>query len=377
MATKRKRGSTWEYVFRRKGLMPKPKSFTFDSEKEGDRFAEQAEALLNAGVLPPGFETVKTDVDKFGDVIREYIRSVCIKADDDAKLRLIEQEHGETPLREITYSWAEDWIRSYKIVKNVAPSTIRKYKGALERCLKWAVNKGYMSLNPLAILPTNYAQYNEYDSMKVKPKEDNERDRRLESGEEKAIRKVLDGHKPEGKQRSIDEKHVAAKKCLFELALESAMRMREMYTLTTDQIDIPNATIFLDKTKNGSKRQVPMTTVAIRAIQDYMEKVKRGDEGMEGFKIASGGLIFPWWDGKESSLNATTSRVSRAFGSIFSLAGLNDFRFHDLRHEATSRFFEKTNMSDVEISHITGHKRMEMLRRYANLRASQLAKKLW
>jgi len=47
------------------------------------------------------------------------------------------------------------------------------------------------------------------------------------------------------------------------------MRLREMYTLTTDQIAIPRRTIFLDKTKNGDKRQVPLTSTAIKIIQRY------------------------------------------------------------------------------------------------------------
>ncbi len=40
---------------------------------------------------------------------------------------------------------------------------------------------------------------------------------------------------------------------LFEMALESAMRLREMYTLTWDQVDFTQRTIFLEKTKNGDK----------------------------------------------------------------------------------------------------------------------------
>ncbi len=50
-------------------------------------------------------------------------------------------------------------------------------------------------------------------------------------------------------------------------------------------------------------------------------------------------------------------------------------RLHDLRHEATSRFFEK-GLSVMEVTTITGHKTMEMLKRYTHLRAQDVALKL-
>lgn len=50
-------------------------------------------------------------------------------------------------------------------------------------------------------------------------------------------------------------------------------------------------------------------------------------------------------------------------------------RLHDLRHEATSRFFEK-GLNVMEVTTITGHKTMEMLKRYTHLRAHDVALKL-
>jgi len=55
--------------------------------------------------------------------------------------------------------------------------------------------------------------------------------------------------------------------------------------------------------------------------------------------------------------------------------GLVDFRFHDLRHEAVSRFVE-AGLSDQEVSAISGHKSMQMLKRYTHLRAEDLVGKL-
>ena len=56
-------------------------------------------------------------------------------------------------------------------------------------------------------------------------------------------------------------------------------------------------------------------------------------------------------------------------------AGIEDLRFHDLRHEATTRLFEK-GLNIMEVASITGHKDLRMLRRYTHLKAEELAKNL-
>jgi integrase len=49
--------------------------------------------------------------------------------------------------------------------------------------------------------------------------------------------------------------------------------------------------------------------------------------------------------------------------------------FHDLRHEATSRFFEK-GLNPMQVAAITGHKTLQMLKRYTHLKAEDLAELL-
>jgi integrase len=144
------------------------------------------------------------------------------------------------------------------------------------------------------------------------------------------------------------------------------MRMAEMYTLEVGQIDLAARTVFLDKTKNGSKRQVPLSSVAVARLGDYLA-------GVEGRRV------FPWWDGQrtEKSMRRTTSLLSRQFARIFAAAECDGLVFHDLRHEATSRLFERTTLSELEIAKITGHKDLRSLMRYANLRGSTMAERLW
>ena len=54
---------------------------------------------------------------------------------------------------------------------------------------------------------------------------------------------------------------------------------------------------------------------------------------------------------------------------------MTDLHFHDLRHEAVSRFVEM-GLSDQEVAAISGHKSMQMLKRYTHLRAEDLVEKL-
>jgi integrase len=163
-----------------------------------------------------------------------------------------------------------------------------------------------------------------------------------------------------------------AHRVLFVLAIESAMRLREMYTLTLDQIDIAKRTIFLDKTKNGDKRQVPMSSVVVAVLRDHMET----RELPEGHPAD---LLFPWWDGDRSqkALVGVSDYLSKRFLDIFQQAGAVGLKFHDLRHEAVSRLFERTTLSESQIMKISGHKSHRMMMRYANLRGSDLAASLW
>lgn len=92
-----------------------------------------------------------------------------------------------------------------------------------------------------------------------------------------------------------------------------------------------------------------------------------------------GGRLFSFWKGDHSvyALDATTSLISVTYAQIFKAAQVGDFHFHDLRHEATCRLYQKTSLSDVLIARITGHRNLRMLQRYASLRGSDLADRLW
>lgn len=386
MATKRRRGSNnWEFVIKRKALLPRPLYLTFASEQEGDRYVQRLEALLDLGVVPEEFRRQQGEIVTVEDAAREYLAAQHVPESDQRPLAVVVSRVGATRLREIDYAWAEGWVNGLKREQQLSPTTIRHHVGALARCFDWGSRRGIaaLAINPLRQLPKGYAVYSEADAKSVRTRngevrEDVHRDRRLADGEEERIRAILGGEIPQGRQRAIGLQWQAALEGLFSLALETAMRMREMYTLADAQIDVARRTVFLDKTKNGDKRQVPLTSPAIAAIKTYRKHVQHGSRGMDGFTFAHG-RFFPWWNGGADgkALRNTTSKLSQQFGRIFEGANCADLTFHDLRHEATSRLFERTRLSDVEISRITGHKDPRVLRRYSNFRGSDLARKLW
>lgn len=388
MATYRLRPSgTVEAIIRRKQL-PGPVSLTFETMEKAEAYCQEAEAILDAGGMPPGLlerakhGPAKHDAMKqtIADIVRSYKLEYAVKADDIGWLDVIVKEEGETRIDAVTVQWAADVVRRYKIVKHLKPATIRHRIGALRRCLDWAVTmKKAMPLNPLRLLPERYAVYNESEAKVLAaedidaPDSNNERDRRLEPGEEPKIRKVL-ARDPEylktvKAERSINEESAAPMLLLFEMAIETAMRLREMFTLEVEQINLGQRTAFLDRTKNGSKRQVPLSSVIVRCIEDYLKETG----------ITTGRLFPMFWNGDLSKreLKKTTSKLSGRWRTVAKLARCVDLRFHDLRHEATARLYERTTMSDLKIAKITGHKDLKSLARYANLRASNLADEMW
>jgi integrase len=335
MATKRQRGATWHYTVRRAKLLDKPIYLTFDDPLEGDAYVARLEQLLDAGIVPDQFKPGPALPATIGEALVLYQRAVSVK--DREVLRVLERRHGDTPLAGLDYAWAELWIEQLKKVRRLAPSRIRKLKGSLSRALDWVVVRypAALAINPLRQLPTGYSGGVRVDAA---------RERRLEAGEESALRAEL-ARDPELRLLTV-------------LALETAMRLRELYTLDWSQIDLGRRTVFLEKTKNGDKRQVPLSSVALREF----EAVRQG----QGPLIAHTGTPAQ-----------ITARLSRRFARAAEAAGCAGLRFHDLRHEATCRLYERTTLTDVQIATITGHRDPRVLKRYANLRASDLAQALW
>jgi integrase len=138
------------------------------------------------------------------------------------------------------------------------------------------------------------------------------------------------------------------------LAIETAMRLGEIINLNWSDIDMERQIATLLHTKNGEVRQVPLSNSAIasvRALPRHIASLK----------------VFWRWKGV-SSFESSWQRV-------LAKSEIKNFRFHDLRHEATSRLFEM-NLNMMEVSTITGHKTLQMLKRYTHFSIDKIAKKI-
>ncbi len=169
-----------------------------------------------------------------------------------------------------------------------------------------------------------------------KPKLPRGRDRRLVGDEDERLLNACRALNPE----------LAA---IVTLAIETAMRQGEIMGLTWDKVNLAQRTTTLDDTKNGERRVVPLTTRALQTLRDMPRNL----------------------DGRVWTYTPEGMRAS--YNKAVKKAGIEGLTFHDLRHEATSRLFEK-GLNPMQVAAITGHKNMQMLKRYTHLKPEDLVK---
>lgn len=166
--------------------------------------------------------------------------------------------------------------------------------------------------------------------------------------------------KPRGRDRRVPENEIVAilgatesseLRTIIRIAVETGMRRNELASLKWEEIDLEKQTVHLPKTKTDVPRTVPLSKTAIKALKE--------------FGVKKEGSVFALRPESMSQAFERACEVHRA-----NIAGV---RFHDLRHEATSRLFEK-GLNVMEVAAITGHKTLDMLKRYTHLRAEDLAK---
>jgi integrase len=349
-------------------LLPKPLWATFDDYETAERYGKQLEGLLAQGIVPAALlekPSPKQEIWTVHRCVAEYLRHNSVPLSDQKLLDTVLTSVAKIATSMLNYEWAETWVRELKRTHHLAPSTIRHRHGALARCFDWMTRKHpeIMAQNPLRLLKRGFSAYSEADAevlavRGLEPRFDVSRDRRLDEGEEERILGAL-GSMPD--------------ECtLFHLAVNTAMRLRECYTLELSQLKLQQRTITLDRTKNGDTRQVPLPSTLVPILTSYINEQASVIQARKG-------IVFPFWSGDrdEHTLDKVTADLSAKFARIFSELGCEDLHFHDLRHEATCRLFERTKLSDTLISRITGHRDPRMLKRYASLRGSDLASQLW
>ncbi|MBU1611052.1 MAG: site-specific integrase, partial [Proteobacteria bacterium] len=169
-----------------------------------------------------------------------------------------------------------------------------------------------------------------------KPKVEKGRTRRLEGDEEHTLLEAADPRLQP----------------VIRFALETAMRRSEIAELYWQDVDLPCSSIYLAQTKNSDERTIPLSPTAKNILADLPRQIS--------------GRVF----------GMTAEMITVAMKKAARKAEIANLTFHDLRHEAISRFFENTDLDSMEIAQISGHKNMQMLKRYSHLRTARLADRL-
>ncbi len=151
---------------------------------------------------------------------------------------------------------------------------------------------------------------------------------------------------------------------MVRLALYTGMRLGEIKSLTRKQVNLNKNIMTLFDTKNNETRTIPLTLKARETLIEALNYPVRPIDT---------DLIFFGEPGRDGKRRPYT--INKFWTQALQRADIENLRFHDLRHEATSRFVE-AGLSDQEVSSITGHKSMQMLKRYTHLRTENLSEKI-
>jgi integrase len=319
--------ASWQVKIRRKGFPAVSK--TFDNKAQAEVWAHQIESEMSRGAFMDRSEAEKNTL---GDMLKRYVDEVTPhKKGHEAERYRINAMIGSQELskfrmanlssREIA-RWRDQRLGS------VSGATVNREMNILGHVIETARREWGVALqqNPISLVR--------------RPKHNAARERRLEDNEESRL------------LAECEAARNAFLRPVVELALETAMRQSELARLEWRYVDLDKRAVHLVVTKNGDSRGVPLSSRAMAVIQNIPK--------------TADGRLFP---------GLTPEAIKRAFIRACARANLKNFHFHDLRHEATSRMFEK-GLNPLEVASITGHKTLQMLKRYTHLDAGNLARKL-
>jgi integrase len=327
MATFRNRHGKWQARVQRKGQQPVSKSF--QSKEDAHKWARQVEAEIDKGSYTNIALAERT---LFKEVIERYVQEVTLNTrsmkEDTYRLRALAR-HPIARLRMTALTpikVAEYRDERLKLVSNGAVIRELSYFSSIINHARreW----GITMVNPVPLVK--------------KPPAPQGRSRILT---EEELGRLYAALTPKIKSSN----HWILP--LTKFAFESAMRRGEILGLRWEHVDLSKRTVFIPLTKNGESRLVPLSTAAVGILQGLPRNLN--------------GQVFP--------VNGAT--LSAAIEKARTKAGLMDFHFHDLRHMAITKLAEKLpNL--IELSAVSGHKSLAMLKRYYHPNPVQLAEKL-
>ena len=327
MASIRNRQGKWQARVIRKGYAPITKSFLV--KQDAERWARQIESDIDRGSYTNLALAEKT---LFKDVIERYVQEVTLKTrsmrEDAYRLRALAR-HPIAKLRMTALTPIKVAEYRDERLKMVAPCSVIRELSYFSSIINHARREwGISMINPVPLVK--------------KPPTPQGRNRILTEDE---LDRLYEALTPKIKSSN----HWILP--LTKFALESAMRRGEILGLRWEHIDLYKRTAFIPITKNGESRLVPLSTAAIEILKTLPRNLH--------------GAVFP----------VTKFTLSAAIDRARIKAQLEDFHFHDLRHMAITRMAERLpNL--IELSAVSGHKSLAMLKRYYHPNPEQLAKKL-
>ena len=325
MATIRKRGSRWHVQIRHVGQPSITRSFA--EKQSAIEWARQTEAHIDRSGLAPNRAALSKLT--LGDLLVRYQNEIVVhKRGSQAETYIVEALAREKMSVYSIGRITPDVLRRYRDerLKLVKGATVCRQLSVLQHAFNVAIKEwGYpLSENPVAAI--------------AKPPVGPSRNRRLQEGE---FELLLNG---------CANSRVWWLKPLIILAIETGMRRGELLSISQANLSLEARTLYIPVTKNGHPRTIPLTEKACDILNT---------------SISDNDRIFP------PSANA----FRLAWERLKRRVGIEDLRFHDLRHEAISRFFEM-GLSVPEVALISGHRDYRMLFRYTHLRAEDVVKKL-
>lgn len=316
----------WRVQVRKRGHYA---SRTFHTKGQADTWARKIEMRIDND------EHIADDT-SLSDLLDRYLKEVTpAKKGADRERRRILQLQSDPIAQETGATVTSEVVTRYRDrrLETVSGETVRKELALLSDLFKVARGEWHLPLGN----PVEHVR---------RPPPAKSRDRRLTWSELRMLLRAADKQK----NRQIG--------AIIRLGYLTGMRQSEILALRWEWIDFNDAVALLPDTKNGDARAIPLGRRAVRLLERLQPDDLDDHEEPEGpiFSYTSDGFRSIW------------HRMTRA-------VGLTDIRFHDLRHEATSRFFE-AGLNPMEVASITGHRTLAMLKRYTHLRAKELAERL-
>lgn len=358
MASFRKRGELqWQARISRKGFPAQVK--TFSTRAEAEMWARQVESEMDRGIFVSRTEAEATSLQ---EALERYEREITPLKKSATKERSavavwLATELAKRPMAAVRSSdvarLRDEWL------KTLQPASVLRRLALLSHLFTIARKEWGMEslINPVELIR--------------KPQVNNARTRRVTAlqgaGAEAGSAERLQGDELE---RVIAASGSDVLPAIIRLAVETAMRRGELVSLQWENIDLQRRVAHLPSTKNGESRDVPLSSRAVAVLQQL-----RGDGAVSGrvFQVREDAVTRAFDRALKRARNSYLQECQKAKREP-DTRYLLDLRFHDLRHEATSRLAEIFPLH--ELSKITGHKDTRMLMRYYHPKAEDLAKKL-